>query len=249
MKNIAIVLAAGQGKRMQTLVPKQFLQLGKEPMLLKSLKVFEKSDIIDEIVLVAAKDYLDECRKLVKKNDIHKVKKIVTGGSERYESVYEGLKVCSNCRYVFIHDSARPYVDKEIIRRAYYAVKENPAVAVGMPSKDTIKIIDEDGYVKETPPRASVWIIQTPQVFRYELIKEAYDRRLKEENGMEGITDDAMVMERSGLSKVTLVEGSYANIKITTPDDMTISDKDKKRIKDKDKDKDKEKDKKKEKKK
>ena len=219
MKNIAIVLAAGQGKRMKSIVPKQFLVMGKEQMLMKSLHVFEKSDIIDEIVLVTNEDKIKEIKKLVKKKgDCHKVKKVISGGPHRWASVYEGLKVCDNCRYVFIHDSARPYVTADIIKRAYKAVKEFGAVAVGMPSKDTVKIVDDDGFVAETPVRSHVWTIQTPQTFRYQMIKEAYDKLIAADD-MEGITDDAMVMERSGLSRVKVVEGAYDNLKITTPDD------------------------------
>ena len=217
MKNIAIILAAGKGKRMKTMKPKQFLSIGGEPMLTKSLQVFEKSPVIDEIIVVIDEKHKDECKRIVK-NSFHKVKSIVIGGRERYDSVYAGLKACKNCRYVFIHDSARPYVDQDIINRAYEAVKEFPACAVGMPAKDTVKIVNKDGYVLQTPPRDRVWIIQTPQVFRYDLIREAYD--IMAERSMKGITDDAMVVEASGISRVRLVEGSYDNIKITTPDDL-----------------------------
>lgn len=216
MKNIAIILAAGKGKRMKTLKPKQFLSIGGEPMINKSLQVFEKSDIIDEIIIVIDDKHKDECKKLVK--NYHKVKTLVIGGKERYDSVYAGLKACKNCRYVFIHDSARPYVTEDILKRAYEAVKEFPACAVGMPAKDTVKVVNKDGFVLQTPPRDRVWVIQTPQVFRYDLVREAYD--VMSERSMKGITDDAMVVEASGLSRVKLVEGSYENIKITTPDDL-----------------------------
>ncbi|MBQ0058826.1 MAG: 2-C-methyl-D-erythritol 4-phosphate cytidylyltransferase [Lachnospiraceae bacterium] len=216
MKNIAIILAAGKGKRMKTNTPKQFLNMGGEPMLVKCVRVFEESNVIDEIVLVCSEKHKDECKKLTK--GFRKVKSLVIGGKERYDSVYEGLKACRNCRYVFIHDAARPYVTTEILNRVYQAVKEFPACVVGMPVKDTIKVVDGDGFVTMTPDRAHVWMTQTPQVFRYDLVKESYDIMMK--RGVKGFTDDAAVVEAAGLSRVKLVEGSYDNIKITTSDDL-----------------------------
>ena len=216
----AIVLAAGRGTRMGTDIPKQFLEIGGVPMIAASLKVFEASDVIDEILLVTSRDYMDYCREeIVEKYGFRKVKAVIEGGAERYDSVWNALLACPETDYVFIHDGARPYVTEEILLRAFEAVKEYGTAVVGMPSKDTVKIADEEGFVQDTPERSRVWTIQTPQAFSYKLIRRA-NELLRENGGMRGVTDDAMIVERSGLARVRLVEGSYANIKITTPEDL-----------------------------
>lgn len=222
-KNVAIVLAAGQGKRMNSKVQKQYLLIKGKPVLYYTLKAFEESDRISEIVLVTGKDEIEYCRKeIVEKYGFKKVDKITAGGKERYHSVYEGLKVIENADYVLIHDGARPFVDEGIIERACEAVKIHQACVVGMPVKDTIKISDEEGFAKQTPDRRRIWQVQTPQTFSYSLIKEAYEKLLMEEP--DGITDDAMVVETMTDHKVKLVEGSYQNIKITTPEDLKIAE-------------------------
>lgn len=221
-KYTAIVLAAGSGRRMNSDVHKQYLLIQGKPVLYYSLKQFEDSTV-DEIVLVVGKDEVDYCRKeIVEKYDFAKVKKIVEGGRERYHSVYEGLKQAQDADYVLIHDGARPFVDQNIIRRCMQEVKRSEACVVGMPVKDTIKIVDEDGYAKETPDRKNVWMIQTPQTFSRPLITDAYASMLKNEDT--AITDDAMVLERTKGKKVKLIEGSYRNIKITTPEDLLIAE-------------------------
>jgi len=220
-RNSAIILAAGKGSRMGSRIPKQFMFFYGEPMVLRSLRVFSQSPVIDDIILVTDEEHLEYCRDLIAEKQIEKVKAVVTGGAERYESVCNGLKACEDRDgYVFIHDSARPYLTWDIIERAYEAVREHPACAVGMPAKDTIKMVDRDGLVTETLPRDRAWIIQTPQVFDYRLLCQAYEIVRNSADGFAGVTDDAMVVERSGLSRVKLVEGSYRNIKITTPEDL-----------------------------
>lgn len=238
----AVVLAAGQGKRMGTKTPKQFLEMNGQPIIAVTLGVFENSPEIDEIILVTSADYVPYCRKeIVEKYGFTKVKDVVPGGTERYDSVQAGLhRVTERAReraagnyeertsgvercytiwdYVLIHDGARPFVTEEILKKTVADVKRHGASAVGVPSTDTIKIADEEGFIRETPLRSLVWNIQTPQAFELKLITRAYE--IAKENGMTGITDDAMVMERSGLAKVHLVEGSYGNIKITTPEDL-----------------------------
>ena len=222
MKNVAIVLAAGQGKRMQSKVQKQFLLIKDKPVLYYTLSAFENSPVITDIILVTGKDEIEYCqREIVEKYDFNKVRKIVAGGKERYHSVHEGLQAVADTEYAFIHDGARPFVDNEIIERVYAAVKEHKACVVGMPVKDTIKIADEAGFAAQTPDRKKVWQVQTPQTFEFQLIKEAYEKLLIEEP--EGITDDAMVVETMTDHKVKLVEGSYRNIKITTPEDLEIA--------------------------
>lgn len=220
-KYTAIVLAAGSGKRMNSRVHKQYLIIQDRPVLYYSLKAFEDS-AVDEIVLVVGKGEEKFCRKeIVDKYGISKVKAIVEGGKERYHSVFEGLKQTSDADYVLIHDGARPFVNQDIIRRCMQEVQKYQACVVGMPVKDTIKIADEEGYAKQTPDRKNVWMIQTPQTFSYALIYEAYEEMLKTEDT--AITDDAMVLERIKGKKSKLIEGSYRNIKITTPEDLLIA--------------------------
>ena len=220
-KYAAIVLAAGSGKRMNSKVHKQYLIIQDRPVLYYSLKAFEDS-AVDEIVLVVGKGEEKFCRKeIVDKYGISKVKAIVEGGKERYHSVFEGLKQTSDADYVLIHDGARPFVNQDIIRRCMQEVQKYQACVVGMPVKDTIKIADEGGYAKQTPDRKNVWMIQTPQTFSYALIYEAYEEMLKTEDT--AITDDAMVLERIKGKKSKLIEGSYRNIKITTPEDLLIA--------------------------
>ena len=228
IKTSAIVLAAGRGSRMKTNVHKQFLLLGGKPILYYCLKTFEDS-FIDEIVLVTGEGEIAYChREIIEKYDFHKVKQIVAGGEERYHSVYLGLQAISECDYVFIHDGARPFITEEILEREYETVQRENACVIGMPVKDTIKLADESGYTVDTPRRDLLWMIQTPQIFSFDLVKRAYGDFLKKEKKIaeEGIqiTDDAMVVEHFTNTSVKLVEGSYRNIKITTPEDLAIAD-------------------------
>lgn len=220
-KNIAIVLAAGKGRRMGTEIPKQFLHIHNKPVLFYSLNAFQMHKDIDEIILVMSEEYKTYCiEEILEKYGITKVSAIVEGGAERYDSVIAGLSACENCKYVLIHDGARPCITEEIIDRCLCAVEKYDACVVGMPTKDTIKIADEQGFVASTPPRKHVWNVQTPQVFSYELICDAY--KAMQEKGMAGVTDDAMVIELLDAAKIRLVEGSYENIKVTTPDDIKV---------------------------
>ena len=226
-KTVAVVLAAGQGKRMHSNVQKQYLLLQDKPVIFYALKTFQDS-FIDEIILVTGKGEEAYCQKeIVEKYHFSKVKKIVAGGRERYHSVASGLNAIEGEGYVFIHDGARPFVTQEILLRAYDAVKEYRACVVGMPVKDTIKIVDENKFAKMTPNRETIWQIQTPQVFDIKLAKEAYGRLIEEEDELKEkgirITDDAMVVETLLQHPVKLVEGSYENIKITTPEDLNIA--------------------------
>lgn len=222
-KCTAIVLAAGQGKRMGTKVQKQYLEISGKPVLSYSLDVFQRSNIIDDIILVVGENQEDYCQKeIVEKYGITKVSKIVKGGAERFYSVWNGLQVISEDGYVFIHDGARPFVTEEILSRVYEAVQEEKACVVGMPVKDTIKIADDNKFAKETPNRSYVWMVQTPQVFEKSLVKKAYSLLMEQE--IIQVTDDAMVVEKMLNMNVKLVEGSYENIKITTPEDLKIAE-------------------------
>lgn len=221
MKYTAIVLAAGSGSRMQSKVKKQYMLLDGKPILYYALEVFEKS-AVDEVILVVSPGEASYCKKeIVEKYCFQKVTRIVEGGKERYNSVFEGLKAAPDADYVLIHDGARPFITPEIIERAMKGVREYRACVVGMPVKDTIKITDKEGYSKETPERKNVWMIQTPQCFEYRLIYDAYQKMLQNEDT--AITDDAMVLERISHIPVKLLEGSYRNIKITTPEDLLVA--------------------------
>lgn len=226
---MAIVLAAGQGKRMCSEVPKQYLLIEEKPVLYYSLKAFQDS-FVDEIILVTAESEIEYCKaQIVQKYSFDKVTCMVVGGKERYHSVYNGIMALKGgCDYIFIHDGARPFLTQKILNQAYICVRRHDACVVGMPVKDTIKIVDADGFAASTPDRNRVWMMQTPQVFSFSLIKKAYsllierEKSILEENIR--ITDDAMVVETLTDRKVKMVEGSYENIKITTPEDLIIAE-------------------------
>ena len=221
-KICAVVLSAGRGRRMESVIQKQYMCLNGKPMIAHTLAAFERS-CVDEIILVAGAGEEEYCRKeIVEAEGFRKVKTVVTGGKERYDSVYEGLRACKDTEYVLIHDGARPFIDHGIIERGLMAAAQTGASVTGMPSKDTVKIADEDGNVSETPDRSSVWIVQTPQIFQYPLIYGAYTSIRQKE--MTGITDDAMVAEHETGVKIRFSEGSYRNIKITTPEDLVVAE-------------------------
>ncbi len=206
---------------------KQFIEINGYPLLYYSLKAFQES-FVEEIVLVVSKNDADYCRdEIVNKYGFDKVLRITEGGRERYHSVACGLNaLSSDMDYVFIHDSARPNLTKEILKRAFDTVVECGNAIVAVPVKDTIKTADEEGFVTGTPPRSSLYVIQTPQAFKYPKIKKAYETLLLKEDELTAkgiqITDDAMVMERFGGEKIKLCEGSYSNIKVTTPEDIEV---------------------------
>lgn len=219
----AVVVAAGRGSRMHSETQKQFLKLGDYPVLYYSLKCLEESDLVQSVVLVVSQDMLAYCREeIAGRHGFRKIAAFVPGGKERYDSVYAGLCACPDCDFVMIHDGARPFLTQEILKNSLEAVKQTGAAVTAVPVKDTIKLSDDNGLVKETPDRSRLWIVQTPQTFRYDLIRSAYDSfREKEKTG---VTDDAMVVEQETGAKVMLSQGSYENIKITTPEDLYIAE-------------------------
>lgn len=229
-KCTAIILAAGQGKRMGGKVQKQYLELLGHPILYYSLAAFQDSPLIDSMLLVTGAAEIPYVQQeIVEKYHFSKVRAVVEGGAERYASVWKGLQALENEMteeekdgYVFIHDGVRPFVHEEILSRAFDAVKQYHACVVGMPSKDTVKLADEEGFVAVTPARSLVWSIQTPQVFDFRLAYQAYAQL--ERSGRSDVTDDAMIVEAFTETKVRLVEGSYENIKITTPEDLKIAE-------------------------
>ena len=210
-KHTAIVLAAGKGSRMQSVVPKQYLELCGKPVLYYSLAAFEES-FIDEIILVAGKDDISYCKEqIVERYGFQKVTKIIAGGAERYLSVYQGLLAAEEADYVYIHDGARPFVDAAILSDAKACVEQYQACVAGMPVKDTIKIVDAEDFAKETPERKYVWQVQTPQVFSYALVREAYDMLMEDQDAY-SVTDDAMVVETMLNYPVKLFQASYNNM-------------------------------------
>ena len=236
-RTTAIVLAAGSGKRMQSNVAKQFLPIGGKPVLCYSLEAFEQSDYVDEIILVAGADGLKTCKEIVERYGYTKVSAIVLGGKERYHSVWNGLCAAGAeedsteakpPKYVLIHDGARPFVTEAIIQRNIEALENDKACVTAVRSKDTVKIADENGYVVSTPNRSFVWNMQTPQSFDFTLVYEAYRKLIQEEEKVKAkgivITDDAMVVETFTGVSVKLIEGSYENIKITTPEDLAYAE-------------------------
>ena len=224
-KITAIVLAAGSGSRMKSKTKKQFMEIKGKPVIWYSLFKFEKSRV-DEIILVTGKEDIDYCKKeIVEKYNLKKIKNVVAGGSERYESVYNGLKEVTG-NIVLIHDGARPLINNEIIERSIEGTIKSDACVVGVPVKDTIKRANKEGYIIDTPNRSELWITQTPQSFKTDLVKMAY-KKMKEElekgNTTLNITDDAMVVEEFTTNQVRFVQGDYKNIKVTTPEDIDIA--------------------------
>lgn len=222
MKTTAIILAAGHGRRMNLPVAKQFLNIQGKPMIYHSINAFERSNV-DEIILVTGTDQVEFCKNLVSDFNLSKVIKVVEGGEERYDSVYNALVSVEKTDYVLIHDGARPFITIEKINEIIDAVIEYKACIICTPVKETIKIADADGYVSATPPRNSLWTAQTPQAFDYDLIRKAYD--LFNDNRGDGadVTDDSMVYERYTNLKVKILNGDYNNIKVTTPEDLTLA--------------------------
>ena len=225
-KITAIVLAAGSGSRMKSKTQKQFMEIKGKPVIWYSLFEFEKSRV-DEIILVTGKEDIDYCKKeIVEKYNLKKIKNVVAGGSERYESVYNGVKEVTG-NIVLIHDGARPLINNEIIERSIEGTIKSDACVVGVPVKDTIKRANKEGYIIDTPNRSELWITQTPQSFKTDLVKMAY-KKMKEElekgNTTLNITDDAMVVEEFTTNQVRFVQGDYKNIKVTTPEDIDIAE-------------------------
>lgn len=215
-----IILAGGRGKRMGTNISKQYIPVNGKPILYYTIKKFLGCKSIDKIVLVLPEDEIEYCKKEVLNKYSLKVDKIVKGGKERQDSVYNGLNELKNTDIVLIHDGARPFVSEKIIIDGIENAKKYGAAAPGIIPKDTIKVKDMESFSKETLDRSVLLAVQTPQVFKFKLIKECHEK-VKNENIL--VTDDTMVVERYG-NKVYLYEGSYTNIKITTPEDLIIAE-------------------------
>lgn len=217
--NGVVIVAAGTGSRMNMGINKQFIKLEGKEIIYYTIEKFYKNENIDDIVVVVKEEEAEFFRKEILDKYNFKNIKLAYGGKERQDSVYNGLKsLDKECNIVLIHDGARPFVSNKIINKSIEEAKENKAIVVGVPVKDTIKVIDNDKNIIDTPNRNVLWAVQTPQTFDYNLLIKSYEDAFKD--GFYG-TDDAMLVERIGY-KVKMVEGSYNNIKITTQEDLGL---------------------------
>lgn len=217
----AIVLAAGQGTRMGSAVPKQYLEIGGIPIFLHTLQLMEKSPVVQEIILVVGHQDVAMAQEIVSSYSLPKLRCIVPGGRERSHSVYQGLKALpEDCSWVVVHDGVRPFFTLSLLEQVVNAAKSYGAAIPGVPVKDTIKVCDDNDMVLKTPPRDSLLAIQTPQAFRRDWLVDAYEHAMK--NRLTA-TDDAALVEKLG-KPVKVVRGHYENIKITTPEDLAIAE-------------------------
>ncbi len=215
----AIVVAGGTGTRMGSEVPKQFIEVSGKPIIAYTLNALSKCADIRDIIIVTLPEYIVYCKDVVDTFNFCKVKKIVCGGESRSRSVFNGLKeVTADCDIVAIHDGVRPLIDEDTISSCIRAASEYGCAAVGVKMKDTIKVCDNNGFIEGTADREKLWMIQTPQVFKKDIIYS-----LHKEADVNGVsyTDDCILAESRGY-KIKIVEGKYENIKITTPQDIFI---------------------------
>jgi len=220
MKHVGIIMSAGKGLRIGGDIPKQYMILEDKPVIYYSIKAMEDS-FIDEIIIVVGEGDVSFVEKeIVEKYSFSKVSHVVTGGAERSDSVFRGLcaVIDPDNSYVYIHDGARPMLTREILDSVREDVEKTGACITAVNSKDTVKIINEDGYVTETPDRKNVWSVQTPQAFICSELTTAYERFIQDD--VVKVTDDAMVMELYGCRRVHVTKGDYRNIKITTSEDF-----------------------------
>lgn len=219
MKTEAIIASAGLGKRIRSRTRKPYLNLSEKPILIHTLRALSGSGDIDSIIVVVNSLDKSRCADLIRQYEIGKVKSVISGGKERCDSVYNGLMALDDdTDIVVVHDGVRPFISADILKRSIAAAKKTGACVVGVPVKATVKRAKGGDVVEKTVDRSNLWEIQTPQVFRKDLILEAYKkfRAIK-------ATDDSMLVEKLG-AKVKIVAGSYNNIKITTPEDLIIGE-------------------------
>ncbi|MFK3961722.1 2-C-methyl-D-erythritol 4-phosphate cytidylyltransferase [Guptibacillus hwajinpoensis] len=218
MKYSVVIPAAGQGKRMNAGKNKQFIMLEGKPIIVHTISVFQSDPHCEEIVLAVNEREHEDFHSLIQEYGLTKVSHVVTGGYERQQSVYEGLKALQGDKIVLIHDGARPFFTHEVANQAATAAKDYDGAIVAVPVKDTVKQVDEL-KVQKTIDRSSLWAVQTPQAFRLSVIKGVH--KWAEENGVIG-TDDASLVEMNGRS-VQVIPGDYWNVKLTTPEDLIFA--------------------------
>ena len=219
---VALVPAAGRGLRMGGSVPKQFLSLGGEPLIVQSLRALQAAPVIDQIVLAVPLADIDYCEaEIVSRHRFTKVTKVVAGGAERQDSVRHALaQVHAETEIVLIHDAVRPFVTQRMIEEVVAAARREGAAIIALPMRDTVKQVRTDGMIERTVDRTPLWLAQTPQAFRRDWIETAHKNA-----HAEGIraTDDAFLVEWLG-HLVAVVEGSGENIKVTRPEDLVIGE-------------------------
>ncbi len=222
MKSVAIIAAGGFGKRMVSETLKQYLLLSGKPILAHTLSTFEEALSIAAIIVVVPQKEIDYVkREIVDTYGISKVRDIIAGGKERQDSVRKGIEVVDgDTDIVVIHDGARPFVTVELIDLSVERALEEGAVTLGVPVKDTVKNVNQKGIITKTLDRDAIWLTQTPQAFRREIIQEAYKRALENNDRA---TDDSCLVEKMGI-EVRMISGSYDNIKITTKEDMILGE-------------------------
>ena len=211
----AVIVAAGSGTRMKMQKRKQLVEINHMPVIAHTLKAFEKTDIIDEIIIVTREEDILIMWDIVKEFEISKITEIVKGGATRTDSVRNGLYAARG-DFVAIHDGVRPCIKPEHIKKTVLKAMETGAAALGCPVTDTLKRVDENGIITDTVTREGIWAIQTPQVFKKDLLLKAYNQ-----GNTEGATDDCMLLESIGV-KVAMVEGDRSNIKVTVQDDIDM---------------------------
>ncbi|WGX76315.1 2-C-methyl-D-erythritol 4-phosphate cytidylyltransferase [Paraclostridium bifermentans] len=219
--NGVVIVAAGTGSRMKKDINKQFIKLKSKEIVAHTIDKFYNSENIDDIVVVIREDEEEYFNKNIKEKYGFTNIKVAHGGNERQDSVFNGIKMLKKeCDVVLIHDGARPFVTDDIIKRSINKANEHNAIVVGVKIKDTIKVVSDNGNIVDTPNRSYLWAVQTPQVFKYDIITKAYEDAYN--NNYYG-TDDAMLVERIGYN-VKMIEGSYNNIKITTQEDLEFGE-------------------------
>lgn len=219
--NGVVIVAAGTGSRMKKDINKQFIKLKNKEIVAHTIEKFYNSENIDDIVVVIREDEEEYFNKNIKEKYGFTNIKVAHGGNERQDSVFNGIKMLKKeCEVILIHDGARPFVTDDIIKRSINKANEYNAVVVGVKVKDTIKVVSDNGNIIDTPNRSYLWAVQTPQVFKYDIITKAYEDAYN--NNYYG-TDDAMLVERIGYN-VKMIEGSYNNIKITTQEDLEFGE-------------------------
>ena len=215
---VAIIPAGGIGRRMNARLPKQYLRLGRTPVLVRTLRVLAAAAAVSGIVVAVPRERVEATRRLLRASGVGKVLEVVEGGRERQESVWLGLQAAGQPEWVLVHDAVRPFISAALIARVLAAAGPTGAATCGLPVRETVKRVRED-VVESTLDRAGLWLIQTPQAFRRELLWEAHDKARRD--GYAG-TDDAVLVERLG-GRVAVVPGLAENLKITTPGDLRVA--------------------------
>jgi 2-C-methyl-D-erythritol 4-phosphate cytidylyltransferase len=216
-ERVGTVIAAGGGSRRMDGVDKIFAAVAGKPLLWHVLQVFQACDRVDQVVVVLSSASVERGLRLVKDGGFSKVTAVCAGGRRRQDSVAEGLKRLDRCDWVLVHDGARPCLTVDLIERGLEEARQTGAAIAAVPLKETVKVVDAEGLIQSTPRRESLWAAQTPQVFRFDLLAEAYRKTTQE------VTDDASLVEASG-HKVRVYMGLYDNMKVTTPEDLALAE-------------------------